>query len=252
MKIRSTLSTTRRRAATLATATAVVACAALTVGSAPALADDAVPSYDFSDCPPIPPGADPAQWRCEVLTAGGSLTFGKVSLPELAPMTITHAEGPMPDGTPGQVWGALRSRPTTVPGGLPRAPGGDRARALGLALQPEYGGSSDFYSDADNMGMFTMRFGVQSPLLPAGCTIGADSPVVFHLKRSGSSQWLSSNPPLIKFAAYDDAFAVPAATGCGPLGRVLNDRLGLPSSSGNLVTYSAYYTFKTYDQLPAR
>ncbi|PKT73744.1 hypothetical protein CW362_06735 [Streptomyces populi] len=32
------------------------------------------------------------------------MTLGKVTV-ALSPITMTHAEGPMPDGTEGQVWG---------------------------------------------------------------------------------------------------------------------------------------------------
>jgi len=195
------------------------------------------PTYDFSDCPEIPAGVDAAQWKCEVLTATGSLTLGSRTLPELAPMTVTHAEGPMPDGSNGQVFGALRSAPTPVPGH-------DR-----LALQPEYGGRSDFYSVGDRMGLFTMRFRVLNPLLPHGCTVGKDTPIELHLARTGDSQWVSKNPPVIRFGAYDDTFTAPAATGCGPLNRLVDQRLGLPQATGNAITLSATYTFKTYDQL---
>jgi hypothetical protein len=102
------------------------------------------------------------------------------------------------------------------------------------------------------MGLFTLRFRVLSALLPHGCVIGGDAPIELHLQRAGNSEWVSKNPPVIKFDAYDDVFTAPAADGCGPLGRVVNDRLGLPKPTGNAITLSAYYTFKTYDQLPPR
>lgn len=209
------------------------------------------PSYDFRDCPAIPQGTDPSRWRCEVLTADGSLTMGDVTLPSLSTITLTHAEGPMPDGTDGQVWGGLRSGATAVPGGLTGAPAADRLPQLGLFLRPVYGGTSDFYSDGDDLGMFTLRFRLESPLLPRTCEIGAGTPVTFRLRRAGGSTWLSTDPPLIQFTAYDDAFTVPAAQGCGPLDRLVDHRLGLPASSGNALSYIADYTFKTYAQLDA-
>lgn len=250
-------SAVRRRAAGLAFA-AVLAATVTGAVSAPAVAvavaadTPPAPAYDFSDCPDIPAGVDAARWKCEVLTATGSLTLGNRTLPELAPMTITHAEGPMPDGSNGQVWGGLRAAPTAVPGGLLGTPAADLGPRLALSLQPEYGGRSDFYSVGNDMGLFTMRFRAVSPLLPQGCVIGADTPVEIRLKRTGASQWVSKNPPVIKFDAYDDAFGVPAADGCGPLGRLVNNRLGLPATTGNAIALSAYYTFKTYDQLPPR
>ncbi|MEU6256363.1 hypothetical protein [Streptomyces sp. NPDC047043] len=225
--------------------TAVLALAALTAVTATgatalpaAAAEPATPTYDFSDCPEIPAGVDAAQWKCEVLTATGSLTLGSRTLPELAPMIVTHAEGPMPDGSEGQIFGALRSAPTRVPGSLPS-----------LSLQPEYGGRSDFYSVGNSLGLFTMRFRVQSPLLPHDCTVGRDTPVELRLQRAGDSEWVSKNPPVVRFDAYDDTFSAPAATGCGPLNRLVNHRLGLPRATGNAIRLSATYTFKTYDQL---
>lgn len=247
-------STVRRGSAALAVAATLAATVTFAAG-APAVAADgpATPPYDFSDCPDLPTGVDAAQWKCEVLTATGSLTLGSRTVPELAPMTITHAEGPLPDGSDGQVFSALRGTRTAVPGGLLGDTTADHKPLLSLALRPEYGGRSDFYSVGNSMGLFTLRFRVLSPLLPHGCVIGAgDAPIELHLQRAGGSEWVSKNPPVIKFDAYDDAFAAPAAKGCGPLGGLVNDRLGLPATAGNAITLSAYYTFKTYDQLPPR
>ncbi|MGW0997767.1 hypothetical protein [Streptomyces sp. NPDC002520] len=214
----------------------------------PAAASDGAaidePPADFSDCPALPAGVDPTRWRCEVHTASPQLTIGEISV-TFAPITMTHAEGPLPDGTNGQVWGAMHSTPTAVPGGLTGTPAGDHARQPGLAIRPEYGDRSDFYT-----GQFSLRFRLLSPLLPHDCAIGASAPVDFRLKRSGPSQWLSKNPPLIRFSAYDDTFTAPAAENCGPLTGRLNRRLGLPAASGNQMSYDAIYTFRTYDQLP--
>ncbi|WBO65060.1 hypothetical protein [Streptomyces camelliae] len=215
--------------------------------AAPSVPSSVAPSAtDFSDCPALPEGVDPARWRCEVHTAAPKLTMGKITV-TLAPITMTHAEGPLPDGGKGQVWGAMHSSPTAVPGGLTGTPAGDHATALGLAIQPEYGGRSDFYT-----GQFSLRFRLLSPLLPPGCTIGADEPVDFQLKRSGPSTWISEDPPVIEFSAYDDTFTAPAAGHCGPLTGALNRRLGLPAAEGNLMSYDASYTFTTYDRLPAK
>ncbi|WP_197084781.1 hypothetical protein [Saccharothrix sp. ST-888] len=202
---------------------------------------------DYSDCPELPAGVDPARWRCEVSAAAPELTMGGVKQLKLAPITMTHAEGPLADGTMAQVWGAMHTAPTAVPGGLTGTGAGDRSPLLGMTVEPRYGGRSDFYT-----GQISLGFRLAGPLLPEGCGIAADAPVDFRLKRSGKSVWLSQNPPLIKFAAYADEFAVPAAKDCGPLSGLLNRRLGLPSASGNLMTYDAEYTFKTYDQLPTR
>ncbi|MFD8419758.1 hypothetical protein [Streptomyces sp. NPDC059466] len=247
----ATTPTTVTVAADAAPAVATAAVTPATMAGHATAAPPVVP-YDFGDCPDIPAGVDAARWKCEVLTATGSLTLGSRSVPELAPMTLTHAEGPLPDGTDGQVWGALRSTSTAVPGGLLGTGTTGHGLSVPLALRPEYGGRSDFYSTGDNLGLFTLRFRVLSPLLPHGCVIGGDTPVELRLRRVGDSEWLSQDPPVIRFDAYDDTFAVPAAVGCGPLGRLVDDRLGLPGATGNAITLSARYTFKTYDRLPAR
>ncbi|MEV6113495.1 hypothetical protein AB0L59_13520 [Streptomyces sp. NPDC052109] len=237
----------RRVAAVAGTAllagTAAV-CAPGVAYSAPRVA--VAPAADFGDCPPLPDGVDSTRWRCEVHTAAPRLTLGSVTV-NLAPITMTHAEGPMPDGGNGQVWGAMHSSPTAIPGGLTGTPAGDRTPVLGLAIQPEYGGRSDFYT-----GQFSLRFRLLGRLLPHGCTIGADAPIDFQLKRSGPSKWVSQDPPVIEFSAYDDTFAAPAAGHCGPLTGTLNHRLGLPAATGNLLSYDASYTFKTYAPLPAK
>ncbi|MEU1532585.1 hypothetical protein [Streptomyces fagopyri] len=230
--------------------TSTTATVATTAGAATA-APPAVP-YGFGDCPAIPAGVDAARWKCEVLTATGSLTLGSRTVPELAPMTLTHAEGPLPDGSDGQVWGALRSASTPVPGGLLGTGTPGHGPLLPLALRPEYGGRSDFYSTGNSLGLFTLRFRALSPLLPHGCVIGGDAPVELRLRRAGDSEWESQDPPVIRFDAYDDTFTAPAAVGCGPLGRLVDDRLGLPRTAGNAITLSARYTFRTYDRLPAR
>ncbi|WP_225832541.1 hypothetical protein [Streptomyces sp. NK08204] len=237
-----------RRVAAVAGAAVLAGAAALCAPGVAYAATDAAstPSAaDFSDCPPLPDGADPSRWRCEVHTAAPRLTIGKVTT-ELAPMVMTHAEGPMPDGSKGQVWGAMHSASTAVPGGLTGTPAGDRADEPGLAIQPEYGGRSDFYT-----GQFSLRFRLVGPMVPESCVIGAGDPVDFQMKRSGPSKRVSQDPPVIEFSAYDDTFSAPAAEHCGPLTRPLNRRLGLPASEGNLLSYDASYTFKTYDQLPA-
>ncbi|MFJ8004341.1 hypothetical protein [Streptomyces fagopyri] len=225
-----------------------------TVATTSAAATAAPPAgpYDFGDCPAIPAGVDAARWKCEVLTATGSLTLGSRTVPELAPMTLTHAEGPLPDGSDGQVWGALRSASTPVPGGLLGTGTAGHGPLLPLALRPEYGGRSDFYSTGNSLGLFTLRFRALSPLLPHGCVIGGDAPIELRLQRAGDSEWESQDPPVIRFDAYDDTFTAPAAVGCGPLGRLVDDRLGLPRTAGNAITLSARYTFRTYDRLPAR
>ncbi|WP_405015501.1 hypothetical protein [Kitasatospora sp. NBC_01539] len=199
----------------------------------------------YADCPALPVGVDPARWRCEVHLASPRLRIGAVDLPAVRPIMMVHAEGPMADGTPGQAWGAWRSGgPTAVPGGLTGTAAGGRSRLLGLTLEPVYGGRADFYT-----GVLSLRFALAGPVLPRGCAVGASVPVEVHLKRPAPSVWVSRNPPLVHFSAYDDAFTASAPEGCGPLSGLLARRLGLPATSGNVISYEASYTFRMYDRL---
>lgn len=176
-------------------------------------------------------------------TAAPRLTLGRVTV-TLAPITMTHAEGPLADGGKAQVWGGMHAAATSVPGGLTGTAMGDRSPLLGLAIQPEYGGRSDFYS-----GQLSLRFRLRGPLVPKSCAVGADTPVDFRLQRSGPSTWVSQDPPVIEFSAYDDTFAARGAGRCGPLTALLGRRLGLPATEGNLLSFDASYTFRTYDRL---
>ncbi|GAA1130844.1 hypothetical protein [Kitasatospora arboriphila] len=226
-------------------AASTVTASTATVSAATPEAELAALEAGYADCPELPQGVDPARWRCEVHLATPKLRLGAADLPALRPIMMVHAEGPLADGTPGQVWGAWHGGGTAaVPGGLTGTPAGDRSPVLGLSLEAEYGGASDFYT-----GSMEMRFRLSGPLLPDGCEIGRSAPVSLHFQRAGSSEWVSRNPPLIHFSAYDDGFAAPAPEGCGPLTGLLSHRLGLPAASGNLLSYDASYTFRTYDRL---
>ncbi|MFJ9413966.1 hypothetical protein ACIRPT_07330 [Streptomyces sp. NPDC101227] len=190
--------------------------------------------FDFRDCPVLPPGVDAAKWRCEVFVMKGSLTVGALHVPDLAPMTATNAEGPMPDGSRGQVFGGIRSAATRVDGGL--------------RIQPQYAGFSDFYPDGVHRGALDMKFRLLHPLLGEHCTIGADSdPAALRFVQDGSTEWVSKEPPILKFSIHDNAFAAPRTHGCGPLGKAVDRRLGLPAPSGrSAISATAVYTFRSY------
>ncbi|SCE50920.1 hypothetical protein GA0115240_172013 [Streptomyces sp. DvalAA-14] len=247
-------------AAAVTAALALVTAAAQAPAFAQGAAADTPPpagafSAGFGDCPRVlPAGVDRAQWRCEVMIAAGSVRLGGIDLPEIKPITLVHAEGPLPDGTTGQVFGSLRAEATPVPGGLfGKGTRSDRLPTPRLSLLPEYGGYADFLGTGEDRGALDMKFRLVSPALAPACTMGTDQqPVSLHLKPAGPSTWLSEDPPLIEFTTYDNTVSAPAATHCGPLGLLLNRRFALPSGAGdNLASFTAYYTFKSYDQLPA-
>lgn len=203
----------------------------------------AIPSFDFSDCPQLPAGVDPAEWRCEVLVADGTLHIGGSALP-FHFTAVTHAEGPMTDGTPGQVFGGFRAARLPLPG----RQSGD-GHGSKLWAQPQLAVVPDFYSQS---GAMSLTFQLSGPALEAECSIGTPgAPVEVAAARvPGSTQWVSQEPPVIAFDVRDVALAVPEASGCGRRSEELDRRFGLPSASGaNQLEGSVFYSFKTYDRL---
>ncbi|MET7303997.1 hypothetical protein [Embleya sp. NPDC005575] len=256
----------RRRNRRLARA---AACAGLALGAvglctAPALADSRpaprsasnptaapLPTFDFTDCPALPANANPDKWRCEVHVSTGEMRLGGLTVP-LRPMTITHAEGPLPDGSTGQVFGAMHATPSPATGGLLGIPGlPEQAPALGVNVETRYGGWFDFLSHGTAAGGLDVTLALSGPLLPQGCSIGtAEHPIRLTMMRKGPNEWVSKEPPILKGTLWDNTVAIPAATNCGPLGPILNHRNRLPSPGGaNSVTLDGLYTFKTYTQL---
>ncbi|MBD0734258.1 hypothetical protein [Streptomyces sp. CBMA29] len=55
-----------------------------------------------------------------------------------------------------------------------------------------------------------------------------------------------------RFRALSPLLPHGCATGCGPLDRPVDNRLGLPAATGDAMRLSAYHTFRAYDQLPPR
>ncbi|MEU0939682.1 hypothetical protein [Embleya sp. NPDC005971] len=210
-----------------------------------------LPAFDFTDCPALPASADPNKWRCEVHVATGRMRLGGLDVP-LRPMTITHAEGPLPDGSTGQVFGALHATPSPAAGGLLGIPGlPEQAPVLGVNVETRYGGWFDFLSHGTSAGGLDVTLALGGPLLPKDCSIGtAEHPIRLTMMRKGPNEWVSKDPPILKGTLWDNTVALPAATNCGPLGTLLNGRNHLPSPAGdNSITLDGLYTFKTYAQL---
>jgi hypothetical protein len=202
-----------------------------------------VPTFDYGDCPRLPAGVDPAKWRCEVLLAEGSATVAGSSLP-FAFTRVTHAEGPLPDGSPGQVFGGFSAERLPVPGRQSSDGHGPK-----LWVQPHLTAAPDFSSRS---GAMSLTFQLTGPRLGDDCSIGtAAAPVQVAAARvPGSTRWLSQDPPIVTFQVLDQRLAVPEVSGCGRAAAELNRRFGLPSPSGsNRLSGTAFYSFKTYDKL---
>ncbi|RSD13436.1 hypothetical protein [Amycolatopsis eburnea] len=213
----------------LALGAAAAAVAALGVVPGTASADE-LPTFDFSDCPAPPANADPGTWRCEAFVSQGKLTIHGTELP-LGEMRLTFSEGRV-NGEYAQVFGALRHEPVRVPG------------LAGTTLQLHYGGYSDFQSNDERRGELDVYATLRHPLLGKDCRIGVIHTVV-HDDPAVPPTVLSTNPTTVHFGVVDRDLAVPATTGCGPLGRLVDRRLGLPSPSGeNTFHQTTYVRYK--------
>ena len=222
----------------------------LGLAAQPAAAEP-LPAFDFADCPALPAGADPAQWRCEVLMSSGTISFGDLAEQPTGAMRLTFAEGYL-DGKFAQVFGALRAEPTRVPGGLfglPRT--GDQNPLSRLDMRIEYAGFADFLSDGDRMGEQHLKIRLISKLLPRTCTIGDNAdPIVFKPVRTSGPDTISADPPVLRFTIEDTAFAVPGARGCGVLDSLVNRRFGLPAPAGeNTIRLTTLVGLRDYTQL---
>ncbi|MEU4243770.1 hypothetical protein [Actinoplanes sp. NPDC026619] len=220
-------------AVTVAAALATVTLAA--PAFAHAVPDPSDPaSYDFSDCPTLPADLDPARWRCEVHLATGEITLGRVRISGI-PMRLVHAEGPLADGTTGQVFGGLQSRPTAVPG--------DHR----LTMQVRYAGYADLVGNGPDPGGLYLMLSVRGPGLGDHCTIGARTdPIKTHAARLGDTSTIPTDPPIKQFTLQDTAFTAPAVSGCHGRDRRLDAQLGLPATTGNTLTLQAAYTYRMY------
>lgn len=197
---------------------------------------------DFSDCPREVAGVE----QCIALqSSGGSLAIDGTEIPlgaslqvrgGLAGSTLVAPTG----GSP------IVSQPVAVPGGLVRGGGSSSLNRLTVELKLA-GGPIAF-----DRGTLTLRapvkLKVRNPVLGA-CRIGSDSdPVTLSLTVGrtsppppnapiegavGSLSFEEDHMLLVGNRYVDNAFGVPATSGCGPVGNALVDhRLGLPSPAG--------------------
>jgi hypothetical protein len=217
---------------------AVLATAGLLLPAQIAAADE-VPPFSYADCPrTLPPGADPAAWRCEVLISDATGTFGALGGIQLGRQRLTFAEGRL-NGHYAQVFGALRAEPTTVPGGL------FGKGLIPLAFQVQYAGASDF----NGLGFVSLKLKVISPLLPRTCFIGTDSdPMMVRPESRTDPVPVGDKPGVFLATIKDTRFAIPRSSGCGLFTSVVEHRFGLPAAPGrNEITLPTYTSIKQYD-----
>jgi hypothetical protein len=230
----------------LALTGAVLSTLALVPAARAAAATD-IPAFTFDDCPTIPSDVDPTRWRCEEMHASGKVRLGSIELP--VTLKTTHAEGRRPGESSTEfIFGTLRSEPVAVPGGLwntrwrPLAP----VNATNLTL--EYAGHIDFVAGPPMAEILDLKYKVDNRLLGANCHIGTDAaPMRIVGAIIGDRVPVQDDPLVLRFDVADEAFAVPAASGCGPFDRLVDRRFDIPSTGTLHLT--VYFSIRTYDQV---
>ncbi|HLV72527.1 MAG TPA: hypothetical protein VKY91_07040 [Vulgatibacteraceae bacterium] len=259
-----------RRRARLALPAALAA-AALTFSmgtAAHAAPDDPIPdTFDFSDCPPLPEGADPLFSRCFVaVITSGKFQIGGFDQEIEKPMRITFAQTLNLDTFEfDTVFGKIRAEKMLIQPGLFGDP-----LLTAVYAQPEYAGFFELPTSED----FRIRIGLKvkiiNPFLGNKCTVGSNSnPIMLDLTTgttnppapnqpiSGEPASIvrSEPPPEVRYAKHvDNSFAVPGATGCmfnfGAANWLINQVGGFPSPAGkNTVIQNEYIVEKSYSAL---
>ncbi|MEU6990262.1 hypothetical protein ABZ953_06320 [Streptomyces sp. NPDC046465] len=191
----------------------------------------------FDSCPALselPEGAEPADWRCEAMTADGHLTLGRMDQALGRGMTITFAEGTV-NGEFHQVFGRMTAAPVRVGGTF-------------LKLTPRYAGHFDFHENDERRGELDLAFRLSGPAVPPSCSIGTDAdPVRLKLKETAAPTVVSKEPLVVAFSVADNAFSAPRTSGCGRLGPAIDAALRLPSPTGaNAFDLDARVAFRSY------
>lgn len=250
---------------------AAAAAALLTVGLAPAALaanPDPIPeSFDYSDCPPLPEGADPYYSRCFVAVAtSGSFKVGNFDQAIDEPIRLTYATAfNLSTFETKIIFGGIDAPKMLVQPGL----FGDPLLSAVYA-KVEYAGSFEMPPSSHLEINIGLKVRLINPFLGSHCTVGTnDKPIMVHLT-TGTTNPPAPNTPITgedatiaretpapevlqaKHVAND--FAVPGAKGCvfglGAADWLVNQIGGFPSAAGNnSMIQNEYIVNKTYSEL---
>jgi len=233
------------------------------LAAAPAASADTLPAFDFSACPALPAGADPAFAQCNVaVTYGGTMQLGSIDQTISSPITLTYTTGFDPVTLEEYtIFGSFKASRFLVQAGLFGDP-----FVTAIYAQPQYAGGLN--TDGGTLNL-NLKVNVQNPILGGKCDIGSTSnPIALKLTPGTTAPpppntpiqgsppvVVGTNPTVLKTTVVDNAFAVPKAGGCGlNLGAenwAVNLYAGLPSAAGhNTAIFDQYLAFKTYTDLP--
>ncbi|MFA1540118.1 hypothetical protein SM611_14365 [Actinomadura sp. DLS-62] len=256
-----------RRGSRLALPAVLAAALTFGLGSTAHAAPDPIPSsFDFSDCPALPAGADPLFSHCFVaVVTSGKFQIGKFDQSIEKPMRITFAQTLNLDTFEfGTVFGKIAADKMLIQGGLFGDP-----LLTAVYAKPEYAGSFELPTSDD----FRIRIGLKvrliNPFLGSNCTVGTNSnPIKLDLTTgttnppapntpiSGSPATIVQTSPIEVRAAkhVDNSFAVPGAKGCvfggGVADWLINQVGGFPSAAGkNTMIQNEYIVQKSYSEL---
>lgn len=221
--------------------------------------DDPIPTFDYSHCPALPAGADPATSSCfNAVVTSGRFQVGAFDQQLTSPISLTFASFHA-NHKYTTAFGALTADKMLVRPGIFGDP-----ILTAVYAKPEY--VSGFATNNFAVDM-KMQIRLTNPFLGGKCIIGRDDPIDLHLTTgttnppapngpiSGSpATIISHNPDIYKLTDVDNAFSVSGAKGCalqlGLVDAVVNNQAGVPAAAGkNTMIFNEYASFKTYDKL---
>jgi len=209
---------------------------------------------DFSQCPKLPKGSDPSMFSCFLVhITGGLLQIGHSSQVINRDITFSYAEGASSSGATVVIFGSLKATPMPVLGGIFLTPAAEPAVRnhpdLQLGVQP-VGLAFKIDPTGNTPGFLSQKIRAVNVAFGASCSIGSKGNPVVMDPTFGTTSPPPPNQPIsghvdsaqqignefvIIGTVVDNAFAAPAAKGCGPegsLSHLVNVVGGLPSAAG--------------------
>ncbi|MFB4306455.1 hypothetical protein [Actinomadura sp. GTD37] len=235
--------------------------------SASAVNTDPIPSsFDFSDCPPLPEGANANLSNCYVgVVTSGTFKIGNFDQAIEEPIRFTYANTFDSSTFESKIiFGGLEAPKMLVQPGLFGDP-----LLTAVYAKVEYAGTFEMPVSSD----FEINLGVKvrliNPALGSNCTVGTNSnPIVLKLTTGTTNppapntpitgeglQVVQTTPEIVRSAKHvGNDFAVPGAKGCvfggGVADWLINQVGGFPSAAGkNTMIQNEYIVKKTYTQL---
>lgn len=229
---------------------------------------------DFSACPALPTGYDPANFSCFLThITGGQMIIGKANQLINRDITLSYAEGVDPSGNTAMVFGEETSKPMPVLGGIFETPSMDSLTKgdpnLELGIQP-VGLGIRLDPSGQTVGFLSMKLKAVNPVFGANCYIGSGTHPMVIAPTPGTTDPPPPNQPIsghvdsayfngtesiVLATVVDNAFAAPRAFHCGPkssLTRLVNVIAGLPSPAGtNTAIFQVTIEIVSYTKIPS-